>query len=110
VREEPIKKNDDGTFTREALIEIDAPYVPNNLVVVASGPTVTDLSVTSKSMMFGGKNTDPNEKPIKYGVYEPSGQYTISIKTSDENTPPSIQIVFNVPGINWGGVPPVKRP
>lgn len=110
VREEPIKKNDDGTFTREALIEIDAPYVPNDMVVLASGPTVTDLNVTSKSIMFGGRNTDPNERPLKFGVYEPSGQYTIAVKTSDENTEPSIQIVFNVPNINWGGVAPAHHP
>lgn len=27
VKEEPIKKNDDGTFTRSIVIAIDAPYV-----------------------------------------------------------------------------------
>src|ERR1017187_7941590 len=40
VREEPIKRNADGTFTRSIVIAVDAPYVPNNMAVVAKGPTV----------------------------------------------------------------------
>jgi hypothetical protein len=107
VREDPVKKNDDGSYTRSILISVDAPYVPNNMVVVAYGPTVTDLTVSNGGMMFGGKSTESNQHV--YGVYEPAGRYTITVKTSDE-TPASIQIAFNAPNINWGGHPPVRQP
>src|ERR1700722_16900489 len=59
VKEEHIKKNDDGTFTRSIWIAIDAPYGPANMLIVATGSTVTDLTVSNKTMMVGGKATDP---------------------------------------------------
>src|SRR6185437_15117954 len=31
VQEFPIVENKDGTFTRSLLVQIDAPYVPNNM-------------------------------------------------------------------------------
>jgi hypothetical protein len=93
VQEYPIKKNDDGTFTRSMLIAIDAPYVPANMLLVASGSTVTDLTIANKSMMVGGKATDPNIHA--FWVSEPSGKYTVDVKTSDSETPPSLQLQFN---------------
>ncbi len=85
------------------LISVDAPYVPNNMVVAATGPTVTDLVVSNKGVMFGGKGTDPGQHV--YGVSQPTGQFTVSVTTSDQTTPPSLQIVFNVSNLNWGGTP-----
>lgn len=104
VREEPIKKNEGGTFTRSIVIAIDAPYVPNNMAVVARGLTVTDLSVKNATMMFGGKSNDPSQHI--YAVTQPSGQYTVDVTTSDEISPPSLEIQFNIPNINW--TPPAK--
>ena len=105
VREDPIKKNTDGTSTRSVLITVDAPYVPNNMVVVARGPTVTDLNVKNTATMFGGKSTDAGQHV--YAVFQPSGQYTVDITTADQISPPSLEIQFNVPNINWA--PPTAK-
>ena len=75
------------------LIAIDAPYVPANMLLVASGSTVTDLTVTNKTMVVGGKANDPNIHAV--WVSQPSGKYTVAVKTSDSDTPPSLQLQFN---------------
>jgi hypothetical protein len=93
IQEYPIKKNDDGTFTRSILIAVDAPYVPANMMLVASGKTVTDLVVSNRSMMVGGKPTDPSIHA--YWVSQPSGKYTVDVKTSDSETAPALQLQFN---------------
>jgi hypothetical protein len=99
VQEFPLEKNPDGTFTRSLLISVDAPYVPNNMVVLAKGPTVTDIKVSNKGFMYGGKSVDPGS--YMYGVSQPSGQYTVAITTSDSLSLPSLEIAFNIPNINW---------
>jgi hypothetical protein len=108
VSEDPIKRNDNGTFTRSILIAVDAPYVPNNMVVIAKGQTVTDLNVSNRAVMFGGRATDP--KIQMYGVSQPSGQYTIAVTTSDSTSSPSLEIQFNIPNINWDGTPSQMNP
>jgi hypothetical protein len=105
VREEPIKKNADGTSTRLVVIEVDAPYVPNNMAIVARGPTVTDLNVKNNTVMFGGKSNDLSQHI--YALTQPTGQYTVDITTSDQISPPTLEIQFNVPNINWTQ-PPAK--
>ena len=94
LNEEPIKNNGDGTYTRSILIVIDAPYVPNNLAVYASGKTVIDVIVSTKAMMFGGKATDPGVHA--FIVSQPTGKYTIDVKTSDMTTAPSLELKFNI--------------
>lgn len=69
------------------------------MVVVAKGPTVTDIKVSNKGIMYGGKSVDPGSHI--YGVSQPSGQYTVAITTSDSLSPPSLEIAFNIPNINW---------
>jgi len=101
VSEEPIKKNNEGTFTRSLVIAVDAPYVPNNMAVVARGQTVTDVNVSNTGAMFGGKGTDPGVHV--FAVSQPSGQYTVAVTTSDDKTSPSLEIQFNIPNINWSG-------
>jgi hypothetical protein len=93
VQEFPIKKNDNGTFTRSLEIAVDAPYVPNNMLVTALGPTVTDVVVSNKGSMFGGKNTDPTIH--NYFVGTPAGKYTVAVTTTDKETPASLQVQFN---------------
>jgi hypothetical protein len=100
----PIKKNDNGTFSRSALIQVDAPYVPNNMIVLAKGATVTDINVSNKTMMFGGSGT--LNSIHMYGVTQPSGEYTVTITTSDSATDPSMEVQFNAPNINWNGPRP----
>lgn len=75
------------------LIAIDAPYVPANMMLIANGSTVTDLTITNKTMLVGGKATDPNIHAV--WVSEPSGKYTVDVKTSDSETLPSLQLQFN---------------
>jgi len=94
VKEEPIKKNDDGTYTRSALILVDAPYVPNDMAVYATGSTVKDVEVTNKGSMFGGRATDASIHA--FVVSKPSGYYTISVKTSDTTTQPALEVRFNI--------------
>ena len=84
------------------LIAIDAPYVPNNMAVVAKGPTVTDLKVSNAGMMFGGKSTDPG---VQAYAVEPVGQYTIAVTTTDDTSSPSLEIQFNIPNINLNAPP-----
>jgi hypothetical protein len=94
VQEFPIIKNADGTFIRAILIEIDAPYVPNNMILVATGKTVLSLVVSNKGMIFGGPGTNPTG-PRLFWVSQPSGDYRVEVKTSDEKTPPALQLAFN---------------
>jgi hypothetical protein len=91
----PVEDNQDGTFVRSTLIRIDAPYVPGNMVVVASGATVKDLHVTNAVMMSGGPSTGSDPNYHGFYVFEPYGRYTIEVVTSDKRTPVSISIAFN---------------
>jgi hypothetical protein len=94
VKEFPIVDNSDKTFTRAILIQIDAPYVPMNMVIFAFGGTVTGLGVANTTMIMGGP-TKTLGGNYAYLISEPSGRYTVSVKTSDKETPPAIQIMFN---------------
>jgi hypothetical protein len=95
VKEFPIAKNGDGTFTRSILIEIDAPYVPGNMVVFAKGATVVDLDVASgSSAMIMGKGKT-RDGIFWFQVGTPWDKYTVSVKTSEQIARPALQIAFN---------------
>jgi hypothetical protein len=94
LKEYPTTENVDGTFRRSALVEVDAPYVPGNLLIVVSGTTVLNLEATSQNMLESGSGK-LNNGSFWFMFGRPWGQYTIIVTTSDQKTPSNIQLQFN---------------
>lgn len=94
----PIKKNDDGTYTRSVLIRVDAPYPPGNILLAAKGDSVKDLQVQGVDTM-GMMNVLWGASPDGWHYYRfstPWGKYQVNITTTDSTTPATMIAEFNV--------------
>ncbi|MDE2357436.1 MAG: hypothetical protein KGL69_11860 [Alphaproteobacteria bacterium] len=90
----PAKANPEGGFTRTVILDIDAPYVPGNVLIWALGPSLMDLKAASEEPLNYAAGTLPQGARWLL-ISRPWGRYTVSILSKDPNAPIQLHLDFN---------------